>query len=99
VTEPEDWPFDQGRKVAAISDVSVVRRAAPVLLVIHYSDDHSWAFLSGGVFTPADGMIVGMGEAFARDATLRSIADLPPGWTATRACIGEEWVRREDPDT
>jgi hypothetical protein len=38
----EDWPFDQARNVAAVSDASVVDDRAPVLLVVHYSEDDSW---------------------------------------------------------
>lgn len=41
---PEDWPFDQGHNVAAVSDASVVDERAPVLLVVHFSDDDSWGF-------------------------------------------------------
>jgi hypothetical protein len=92
------WPFDQAKDVAAVSDASVVERGAPILLAIHYSEDRSWAFLSGGAFDPAEGRVIGMGEAVALDETLRSIADLPPGWTATRARVGVEWVRQADPD-
>jgi hypothetical protein len=93
-----DWPFDQARNVAAVSDASVVSRRAPILLVIHYSEDESWAFLSGGPFDVANGKLIGMGTALGLDPTLRSIADLPPGWVATRARVGDEWVRQPDPD-
>jgi len=38
-----------------------------------------------------------MGTALGLDPTLRSIADLPPGWSATRTHVGDEWVRQPDP--
>jgi len=40
MTESEDRPFDQARNVAAISDASVLD-GAPILMVVHYSEDHS----------------------------------------------------------
>jgi hypothetical protein len=92
------WPFDQARNVAAVSDALVVNRSAPILRVIHYSEDHSWAFLSGAPFEVENGKLIGMGTALGLDPTLRSIADLPPGWSATRMGVGDEWVRQPDPD-
>ena len=97
MTESEEWPFDQARNVAAISDAFVVS-GAPILFVVHYSEDESWAFLSGAEFDVAQGKVIGMGTALRLDPTLRSIADLPPGWTASRAHVGDAWVRRADPD-
>jgi len=94
----EDWPFDQARNVAAVSDAAVVDERAPVLVVVHYSDDDSWGFMSGEPFTPERGKVIAMGEVLELDPTLREIADLPPGWSATRAHIGGSWDRNADPD-
>ena len=94
----DEWPFDQARDVAAISDTAVVHDGAPVLVVVHYSEDHSWAFLSGHAFQAEDGKVIGMGTALRLDPTLRSVADLQPGWVATRDHIGGPWVYRADPD-
>ena len=46
MTSPE-WPFDQAPNVAAITTVNVLERRAPILVVLHYRDDDSWAFLCG----------------------------------------------------
>jgi hypothetical protein len=97
MTESDEWPFDQPRNVAAISDASVVN-GAPILFVVHYSEDDSWAFLSGAAFDVAQGKVIGMGTALGLDPTLRSIADLPPEWTASRTRVGDPWVRCADPD-
>jgi hypothetical protein len=94
----QNWPFDQPRNVAAITDASIVEDAAPILLVIHYSEDDSWAFLSGGIFDISRGRFVSMGEVLDLDPTLHSIADLPSGWSATRPTAGEQWIRQLDPD-
>ncbi|WP_153039176.1 hypothetical protein [Microbulbifer sp. Q7] len=91
--EKMDWPFDQARNVAAITTKQVVKDSFPVLMVVHYADDDSWAFTCGTTNKSEDLMIVGMGEIVSLDPTLYSIADLPPGWSATRASITSEWVR------
>ncbi len=44
MTSPE-WPFDQAPNVAAITTVNVLECRAPILVVLHYRDDDSWAFL------------------------------------------------------
>src|SRR5256885_15167117 len=62
-----EWPFDQARNVAAISSRKVVFDGAPILLVVHYSDDHSWAFLEGKPFRASDGAVVSMAEAVGHD--------------------------------
>ena len=98
MTELHDWPFDQAENVAAVSDASVVDEHAPILLVVHYSEDDSWGFFSGEPFTPARGKVIAMREAVRLDPTLRSVADLPPGWTATRSRSNDVWLRERDPD-
>lgn len=90
---PEEWPFDQAPNVAAITTVRVLKDKFPVLRVTHYSDDHSWAFTCGTTNATKDGRVIGMRHALELDPTLRTIADLPPGWTAWRERIGAEWHR------
>lgn len=92
-----EWPFDQASDVAAITTVGVLNRELPILVVQHYDDDHSWAFLCGTTDDEADGRVIGMGTALKIDPSLRSIADLPPGWIARRVGVGSEW-RREPYD-
>jgi hypothetical protein len=91
-----NWPFDQGRNVATITTRAVILEGAPVLLVVHYSDDHSWAFLSGGTFDSADALVVGMGEIIDTDGSLLAVADLPPGWVAERSSVNGNWVRSQN---
>jgi hypothetical protein len=94
----EPWPFDQAPNVAAITTVNVIERGAPILVVIHYDDDDSWAFLCGTTSEEADGRVIGMRHALRIDPTLRGIADLPPGWKARRAAVGQAWRRAPNPD-
>lgn len=88
-----DWPFDQAPNVAAITTVHVLKNKFPILRVTHYSDDHSWAFTCGTTNATEDGRVIGMHEVLSLDPTLRTIADLPPGWTAWRERVGAEWDR------
>lgn len=94
--EMDDWPFDQGRNVAAITTRQVVHEGLPVLMVVHYADDHSWAFICGTTNESDDAMLISMEQALSRDPSLASIADLPPGWTATRDTVESDWVRTKD---
>ena len=92
------WPFDQGEKVAALTTRQVLEEGLPILRVVHYSDDHSWAFTCGTTNETEDGRVIAMKEALKLDPTLRGIADLPPGWGATRQGIGSEWTRYQVED-
>ncbi|HEU4343285.1 MAG TPA: hypothetical protein VFU31_17175 [Candidatus Binatia bacterium] len=89
------WPFDQAENVAAITTKQVLEQGFPVLRVVHYSDDHSWAFTCGTTDDPKDAKVVAMGQIVAMDDTLREIADLPPGWGASRKKVGGPWQRHE----
>jgi len=91
----DDWPFDQPPNAAAIT-VEAVLAGAPILFVSHDVDDHGWQFLDG---RPADGAtarVVAMQTAFDLDPSLREVADLPPGWTASRASRTNVWQRSAD---
>ena len=94
----DPWPFDQGPSVAAITTVNVLEHGAPILVVVHYDDDDSWAFLCGKTNDDADGRIIGMEHALRIDPSLRDVADLPPGWKAWRPAVGEAWHRAPNPE-
>ncbi len=89
------WTFDQARNVACITCRSVID-GAPVLSVTHYEDDHSWAFLDGVEFDPAESLVAAMATVVDRHPELREIASLPPGWSANRGAVGASWVMIED---
>lgn len=93
-----DWPFDQGPRVAAVTTRQVLTGGLPILRVTHYADDHDWAFVCGTTDATEDGRVIAMGEALALDPTLRDIADLPSGWTAWREQVGGEWHRFRNAD-
>jgi hypothetical protein len=96
---PNDWPFDQPPNASAITLWRIIRPVdgqppRPILFVSHNADDHGWQFLDGDDVTPKNGAVVGMGCMLDRDPTLIEIADLPPGWVATRSKPGATWKRQ-----
>lgn len=93
----EDWPFDQAPNVAAVTCQSVLD-GAPILLVVHYSDDDSWAFLDGGPIDAEDSRVVGMGTIVRLHPSIVEIATLPPGWVARRDSAAAPWMRAADPE-
>jgi hypothetical protein len=64
------WPFDQDKNVAAITTRQVLREGHAVLRVVHYSDDHSWAFTCGTTSDPKDALVVSMKSMVELDPTL-----------------------------
>lgn len=87
-----EWNFDQEKNVAALITKQVVEMGFPILQVIHYSDDHSWAFMCGTTSKPSDTLVVSMEQAISFDESLHNIATLPPGYIASRNTVNEEWV-------
>jgi hypothetical protein len=90
----EQWGFDQGPDVAAITTRQVLDEGLPILNVVHYDDDDSWAFTCGTTDDPDDGRVIAMREALSLDSTLASIADLPAGWQAWRESVGGIWHKK-----
>ena len=93
----DDWRFDQARNVVAVTSAAVLA-GAPILLVVHYSEDDSWGFFDGAALEVADGKLVTMAEVVRRDPSLNEIADLPPGCIAKRTTSGAPWVQEPDPE-
>jgi hypothetical protein len=87
------WPFDQKPNVAAITTRQILEDGYPILRVVHYSDDHSWAFTCGTTNKVKDGRVICMKEVLELDPTISEIADLPTGWGASREVVGGEWQR------
>ncbi|QAY78161.1 hypothetical protein [Sphingosinicella sp. BN140058] len=90
------WMFDQSPNVACIATATVFA-GDPVLVVTHYEDDHSWAFLDGRPINQAQTWVVAMSQVIELHPDLQEIADLPPGWTAWRASASQPWLKELDP--
>jgi hypothetical protein len=90
-----NWKFDQGPDVAYIASKSVIV-GHPVLAVVNYEDDHSWAFTDGEEFDPEEVMVVAMSDVISLHPELEEISDLAPGWSAIRAAVGQSWSKESD---
>lgn len=89
------WKFDQAPNVACITCQSVID-GHPVLVATHYEDDHSWGFMDGAPADMATALTVAMSEVVERHPDLIEIANLPPGWSAIRAAVGEPWTKQQN---
>jgi hypothetical protein len=92
-SEPREWPFDQPPHATAISDRQVVEEGQSILVVVHYEDDHSWAFLSGTDNGIVDGRVIAMATILRFDPGLLELAGMPPGFRAQRSHAGGPWHR------
>jgi hypothetical protein len=63
----EQWPFDQGPNVAAITTRQVLEDGLPVLKVTHFFDDDSWGFFCGTTNKTEDLKVIAMEEALNSD--------------------------------
>ena len=98
----EFWPFDQPRHCATLTMRQVLDGSEPILLVSHDADDHGWQFIGRTDGNVKDGRVVCLGEMVTRDPSVLQVADLPPGWQATRRSSKHPWERRQrlpDDDT
>lgn len=87
------WPFDQPPNCATFTTRHVLTDHRPITRVVHDESDHGWHFLSDDGASMADAMLVCLKEIVAHDETVLEIADIPPGWVATREAIGSPWLR------
>ncbi len=94
----DHWPFDQAPNVAAITTRQVIEDRSPILCVVHYLEDDSWAFLCGTANGTEDGRVIRMDTALRIDPTLTTIAHLRPGWFAQRTVVGSPWIEQLNTD-
>jgi hypothetical protein len=95
----KNWPFEDARDVAVLSNTGVIREGRPILLVTHDTGDGPWQFLDG-ILPPRSehAIVVGLEEVVLLDPSVRELADLPVGWRATRTRPGAPWMRSLDRD-
>ena len=89
--DTDDWPFDQTPETATLTTRQVLELKEPIRQVVHYVDDHSWAFTCGTTDDENDYKVVHLDHLVQLDSSIRSIAKLEPGWTAWRDGVGQSW--------
>jgi hypothetical protein len=71
----------------------ILEGSEPILFVSHDADDHGWQFIGSSDASDADSRVVSLETIVKHDPTVLEVADLPPGWRAIRAKIGDSWRR------
>jgi hypothetical protein len=89
----DEWPFIDPKNVAVLTVCQIVQDAHPILRVSHDSDDGSWQFLEWETPSIKDAMTVSLQSIVTRDPSLKELADLPLGWSASRQSPNEPWHR------
>ena len=91
--KPEEWPFEQPRRIIACTSGDISKSIAPVLSVFH--ENHGmWLFFSSDSVEEAEPVETCLGCLFKSDPSIGDIADLPCGWGARRKDPKEAWRRR-----
>lgn len=93
MSQDSDWPFADPQNVAVFTTTHVVKARKPILSVSHDAEDGAWQFHSGDAPLTKDMMIVGLSEIVEIDPTVAELADMPPGFKATRASGSDPWRR------
>lgn len=91
------WPFQELPNTATITNACVLSGAHPLRLVTHDSDDGSWQFLCGEAHELEEARVVSLRSILEIIPNVAELADLPPGWRAWRAEVGESWQRSKKP--
>ena len=90
----DEWPFQDSENVAVFTTRHVIKGREPILAVFHEAEDGAWQFISAAGASVADLMIVSLRSVFDIDPSIADLADLPPGWEASRRSRGEPWRRQ-----
>ena len=91
------WPFDQPENCGTIISRAILDGRNAILYVSHDEDDHAWQFLDNETFEANDAALVCLSHVLRLDSTVVEVADLEPGWIATRSHLGGPWVREPAP--
>ena len=96
-SERNVWKFDEEKNSAVIIDKFILEKKAKIKTVIHYSDDSSWAFLSGKTDNESDGRTVALEEIGVFCKVFTVMAVLPSGFMAEKT--GRKWIVKKTPDS
>jgi len=86
----DEWPFREPKSTVVFTTKRVIYRRFPVLQVVH-DEDGTWRFLDGVPVNREDAALVSLEYLVNVDPGLKELADLPAGWRASRAAMGQAW--------
>lgn len=96
-----NWKFDDPPHTLVFLSASVRAGDEPITYVSHDIEDGAWQFLGDGMSGGNPPVISCLHHALDMDRGLEELADLPLGWWAERAALGQPWIRikdEEDPE-
>jgi len=91
--QQENWRFKKPPNCAVVTTKDIAQGAKPILHAMHDLNEDDWKFLSSPTCKEEDVILVSLSRIVTVDPTVLDIVDLPPGWTATRNCKEDPWVR------
>ena len=92
-----DWPFTSPKNEAALCRLSIIKNRAPILLAIRYLHDDSWFFSDGEPLELTDVGVVALESCLVCDPSIAEIANLQPGYQASRSSPRAAWQIEESP--
>jgi hypothetical protein len=98
-SETDEWPFDQPRNCAVMTQRQIMNGSKPILLVCHDSEDHGWQFLDGDPISMKDALVACLQEVVKIDPSVFQVANLLPGWQALRKNVTTSWQCQLDLQT
>lgn len=84
------FPFREAPDMAVLTCCHVLD-GAPILRVTHDADDGMWQFLCGGEHEAHEARMLALQEAYALDAAVGKLADMPCGCVAVRSGKAAKW--------
>jgi Domain of unknown function (DUF4262) len=94
-----NWKFSDPPHTRVFLSETVHKEGEPVTYVSHDENDGAWQFLGDSMSDGGGPVVSCLHHPIDRDPTLAELADLPQGWYARRAKVGEIWMRKKgEPD-
>lgn len=90
-----NWKFPDPPHRQAFLSETVHNGTEPVTYVSHDEEDGAWQFLGDSMADGGGPVLSCLHHPIDNDPSLAELADLPLGWYAERAKVGEPWVRRK----
>ncbi|HLJ90615.1 MAG TPA: DUF4262 domain-containing protein [Candidatus Angelobacter sp.] len=92
-----NWKFPDPPHTRVFLSETVHNGTEPVTYVSHDAEDGAWQFLGDSMSDGGGPVISCFHHPVDSDPSLGELADLPLGWYAERAKVGEPWIRKENP--
>lgn len=90
-----NWKFSDSPHTGVYLSETVHNGTEPVTFVSHDAEDGTWQFLGDSMRDGGGPVVSCFHHPIDRDSSLAELADLPVGWYAERAKVGEPWVRKK----